>query len=149
VVYSTTAVQLTTAAFSTTQVVVASQSITAALFILMGAAQSLTIQAAHSTITQAALFILMGAVVSSTTAGQQSTITRAARLVLRMGHQPVEREQYRVLVLLLVLSQLTQIAPRNILESDVVISMNYCYYEVRERVNNVKLIEPSLYFLLV
>jgi hypothetical protein len=32
-----------------------------------------------------------------------------------MGHQPVELEQYRVLALLLVLSQLTQIAHRNIL----------------------------------
>jgi hypothetical protein len=115
----------------------------------MGAAQSTITLAAQSTTTLAALFILMGAATSLTTAEQQSTTIRAAQLALRMGHQPVEREQYRVLVLLLVLSQLTQIAPRNILESDVVISMNYCYYEVRERVNNVKLIEPSLYFLLV
>jgi hypothetical protein len=58
----------------------------------------------------------MGAATSLTTAEQQSTTTRAARLVLQMGHQPVELEQYRVLALLLVLSQLTQIAhPRNIL----------------------------------
>ena len=56
----------------------------------------------------------MGAATSLTTAEQQSTTTRAVRLVLQMG-EPVELEQYRVLALLLVLSQLTQIARRNIL----------------------------------
>jgi len=71
--------------------------------------------AAQSTTTRAALFIFMGAAISTTTAGQLSITTRAARLVLPMGYQHVEREQYRVLALLLVLSQLTQIARRNIL----------------------------------
>ena len=54
----------------------------------------------------------MRAATSSTPSEQQSITIRAARLVLQMGHQPVELEQYRALALLLVLSQLTQIARR-------------------------------------
>jgi hypothetical protein len=77
----------------------------------MGAAQSSITLPAQSIITQAALFILMGAATSLTTVGQQSTTMRAARLALQLG-ELVELEHYRALAPPIIVEQLTQIAPR-------------------------------------